>query len=156
MLRGLILAMLFAAPAVVREHQHGAAPSEKLGTVHFATSCSAEAQPPFGRAMALLHSFEFASAIEGFSAALKADPSCAIAEWGIALSRWSNPFAIGIRPATQLKPGLDAVARARAIGARTARERAYIDAVARLYTDFETVDQRARVLSYRDAMAAMA
>ena len=156
MLRGLMLAMLLAAPAVAQEHQHGAAPSEKLGTVHFATSCNAQAQPPFGRAMALLHSFEFGRAIDDFSATLKADPSCAIAEWGIALSRWTNPFAIGIRPANQLKPGLDAVARARAIGAKTPRERAYIDAVARLYTDFETVDQRARVLAYRDAMAAVA
>src|SRR5947207_7582710 len=98
MLRALTVAMLLAVPAVAQEHQHGAAPAEKLGTVHFATSCNAAAQPSFARAMALLHSFEFAKAIDGFSTALKADPSCAIAEWGIALSRWSNPFAIGIRP----------------------------------------------------------
>src|SRR5439155_1345376 len=104
MLRALTVAMLFAVPAVAQEHQHGAAPAEKLGTVRFATSCNADAQPSFARAMALLHSFEFARAIEGFSAALKTDPSCAIAEWGIAMSRWSNPFAIGIRPAAQLQP----------------------------------------------------
>src|SRR2546426_765640 len=156
MLRALTVAMLFAVPAVAQEHQHGAAPAEKLGTVRFATSCSAEAQPSFGRAMALLHSFEFAKAIEGFSAALKADPSCAIAEWGIAMSRWSNPFAIGIRPAAQLQTGLEAVARAKAIGAKTERERAYIAAVSRLYTDFEKIDQRSRVLAYRDAMAILA
>jgi len=156
MLRALTVAMLFAVPAVAQEHQHGAAPAEKLGTVRFATSCNADAQPSFARAMALLHSFEFARAIEGFSAALKTDPSCAIAEWGIAMSRWSNPFAIGIRPAAQLQPGLDAVARAKAIGAKSERERAYIDAVSRLYADFDTIDQRSRVLAYRDAMAAVA
>src|SRR2546427_5204969 len=156
MLRALTFAILFAVPAVAQEHQHSAAPAEKLGTVRFATSCNAEAQPSFGRAMALLHSFEFGHAIEGFSTALKADSSCAIAEWGIALSRWSNPFAIGIRPAAQLRPGLDAVERAKSIGAKTERERAYIAAVSRLYTDFEKTDQRGRVLAYRDAMAALA
>jgi hypothetical protein len=156
MVRALILAMLFSVPAVAQEHQHGAAPGEKLGTVRFDTSCSAEAQPAFARAMALLHSFEFAKAIEGFSTTLKADPSCAIAEWGIAMSRWSNPFAIGIRPAAQLQTGLDAVTQANAIGAKTERERAYVAAVSQLYTDFEKIDQRSRVLAYRDAMAALA
>ena len=43
--------------------------SEKLGTVRFATSCTPAAQPAFDRAMALLHSFEFAPAIESFTAA---------------------------------------------------------------------------------------
>jgi len=156
MARALILAILLAVPTVAQEHQHGAAPGEKLGTVRFDTSCNAEARPDFARAMALLHSFEFARAIDGFSATLKADPSCAIAAWGIALSRWSNPFAIGIRPAAQLKQGLDAVERARSIGAKTERERAYIAAVSRLYTDFEKADQRSRILAYRDAMAALA
>ena len=59
-----------------------------------------------------------ARAIEGFAATLKADPSCAIAEWGIALSRWGNPFAAGIRPAAPLQQGRDAVDRAKAIGAK--------------------------------------
>jgi hypothetical protein len=53
-----------AAPA--QEHEHGAAATEKLGTVQFATSCSAAAPPQFNRAVALLHSFDFARAIAGF------------------------------------------------------------------------------------------
>jgi hypothetical protein len=156
MVRALTVTILLAVPAAAQEHQHGAASGEKLGTVRFDTSCNAEARPHFSRAMALLHSFEFAQAIDGFNTTLKTDPTCAIAEWGIALSRWSNPFAIGIRPAAQLKPGLDAVERAKSIGAKTERERAYVAAVARLYTDFEKTDQRGRVLAYRDAMAALA
>src|SRR5260221_3798391 len=146
-----VIGLLFAGSADAQEHEHGAA-AEKLGTVAFATSCSAAAQPQFNRAIALLHSFEFLQAIEGFSATLKTDPSCAMAAWGIALSRWSNPFVVGIRPAGPLRQGRDAVEHARSIGLKTDRERAYVDAVSRLYTDVDTIDQTARVLAYRDGM----
>ena len=94
----------------------------------FQTSCTAAAQPAFGRAMALLHSFEFAPAIESFTAAGTADPGCAIASWGIAVSRWGNPFAAGIKSPAQLEAGRAAIAKARTIGAKTERERDYIAA----------------------------
>src|SRR5712664_913100 len=48
---------LLAASGVGQEHQHGK--GEKLGAVHFDTSCNAEAQTEFDRAVALLHSFQF-------------------------------------------------------------------------------------------------
>src|SRR4051794_4021942 len=90
-----VLWLLLATPAFAQEHEHGAPANEKLGTVSFDTSCSSAAQPAFNRAVALLHSFDFGRAIEGFTAALRSDPSCAMAEWGIALSRWGNPFGPG-------------------------------------------------------------
>ncbi len=145
-------ALLFAAQH--QDHVHSG--DEKLGTVSFETSCTAPAQTQFNRAVALLHSFEFPRAIDAFTATLKADPSCAIAEWGIALSRWTNPFAAGIRGPAILQQGREAVGRARTIGAKTERERAYIDAVAKLYTDADTTEQRARTTAYRDAMAKIA
>ena len=151
-----VLAISFiAASAAAQEHEHGGASLERLGAVRFANSCTAPAQPPFSRAMALLHSFEFRRAIEGFEATVKADPACAIALWGIAISHWSNPFAPGIRPAAQLKLGRDAVERANAAAPRTKREHAYVDAASKLYSDIETRDQRQRVLAYRDAMAEL-
>src|SRR5262245_5763900 len=149
-----IVALVVVCPIAAQDHQHGS--DDKVGTVSFQTSCSAAAQPIFNRSVALLHSFEFARAIDGFTATLAADPPCAIAEWGIALSRWGNPFAAGIRPAAPLRLGREAVEHARTIGPKTARERAYVDAVARLYTSFETVDQPARVTAYSDAMANLA
>src|SRR4029453_11079149 len=91
-------AMIAAALALGGQHQdHVHSSDEKLGTVTFETSCTAPAQAQFNRAVALLHSFEFPRAVDAFSATLTADQSCAIAEWGIALSRWTNPFAVGIR-----------------------------------------------------------
>jgi tetratricopeptide (TPR) repeat protein len=148
----LAAALLAAQAAADHQHQHAQPGSEKLGTVKFPTSCSEAAQPLFLRGMTLLHSFEFGAAIESFKAAAAADPSCGIAHWGVALSTWSNPFAAGIKPVAALQAGRDAVGKAKEAGAKTDRERAFIDAAARLYADFETVDQRTRVLAYRDAM----
>src|SRR5215471_5863244 len=140
-----VLALVFAAAPFAQEHQHG---GEKLGTVHFMTSCSAPAQTEFDRAMALLHSFEFGPAIEGFNAAVKADASCGISYWGIALARWGNPFAAMIRPAPQIQQGLDAITQAQKIGAKSERERAYIAAASKLYADAATVNQPARLGLY--------
>ncbi len=167
MLRSLVsatLAALVLAPLPARAqheapaaHQHAAgAGHEQLGTVDFATSCSAAAKPVFNRAVALLHSFEFGDAIKGFSATLAADPSCAMAEWGIALSRWGNPFNVALRAPGPLKEGQAAVDRARALKPATPREQGYVDAVAALFTSTDTLDQRTRIVAYRDAMAAVA
>jgi hypothetical protein len=76
--------------------------------------------------------------------------------WGIAMARWSNPFTANIRPAAQVNQGMDAITSARKTGTPTAREHAHIEAVAALYADAETRDQRTRVLAYEKAMAALA
>ncbi|HUR19980.1 MAG TPA: hypothetical protein VMZ90_04175, partial [Vicinamibacterales bacterium] len=129
---------------------------ERLGTVQFETSCAPAAQAPFDHAMALLHSFEFGSAITGFGDTLKADPTCAMAHWGIAIARWTNPFSLSARSAAQLQQGLEAIRQARQAAPKTERERAYVEAAAKLYSDVETMDQRSRVLAYEKAMAALA
>jgi len=151
-----VLAVSLATIAAsAQQHEHAAAPLEKLGTVTFTNSCNAAAQAPFNRGIALLHSFEFGRAIAAFDEAIQSDPSCGIALWGIALSRWSNPFAPGIRSGAQLTQGRVAVDRARAAGVKTERERGFIDAVALLYTDAGPANQQTRVVAYRDAMAAL-
>ncbi len=152
----IALALVFVTGALAATREQGHVASGDLGTVAFATSCTPEAQARFNRAVALLHSFEFGRAVSGFGDTLSTDPSCAIAEWGIALSRWGNPFGVGVRPAPVLRLGSDAVQRARTIGARTVREGRYIDAVAHLYERSEVVDQLSRLIAYRDAMAALA
>ena len=156
MLHTFAFMVLLGGGGIGQEHDHMSTPGERLGTVHFETSCAAAAQPQFDRAVALLHSFEFGRAIDAFGSALKTDPSCAGAYWGVALSRWGNPFAVGARGASQLQQGREAVDRARTVGAKTDRERAYIGAVAHLYVDAETASQAARAVAYRDAMATVA
>jgi hypothetical protein len=150
LLTGLAVSACLALSGSAQEHDHGG--GDKLGTAHLTTSCSAGAQPLFDAALAALHSFEFARAIDGFGSAFSTDPSCAMAWWGIALARWGNPFAATIRAAAQLKPGQDAIARARQVGAKTPRERGYIEAAATLFDHADTSDQRARVVAYEQAM----
>ena len=149
----LLLVRAAALPAQPTDPQPARQP---IGTVHFATSCNAAAQPLMDRAVALLHSFAFSQATAGFEAALSADPRCAIAGWGLALAAWGNPFAAGIKAAPQIRRGLEAIRRARAIGAGTPREAGYIEAAARLYEHADSLDQPVRLRAYRDAMAGLA
>jgi tetratricopeptide (TPR) repeat protein len=144
------------AAAAPPPHQHAAtheqgAPPERLGTVHFETSCAPAVAADFNRAVALLHSFWFSAAIEGFNGVLAKDPSCTIADWGIALSRWGNPFG-PTRTDKSLQAGLDAIHAATAAPPKTPRERAYVAAVEQLFKDYGTIDQRHRVLAYEAAM----
>jgi len=148
------LLVVASTGGVAQEHQHGTA--ERLGEVHFATSCSEAAQREFNRAVALLHSFQFSRAIEGFTAVLGKDPTCAIAYWGIALSDWSNPFAPGAKNTGQLQLGRENAERGVSHGANTEREQAYLTAVSKLYSDFENTPQPARLRAYRDAMEGVA
>ena len=70
---------------------------ERLGTVSFPVSCGAEVQPYFNRGVALLHDFWYAEAETQFERIAKADPKCAMAHWGIAMSSfhqiWNRPNA---------------------------------------------------------------
>jgi hypothetical protein len=153
---GLVVAAAGGAIGVApraQEHQHGDA--GRFGTVTFANSCAAAVQPAFARGMALVHSFEFGPAIDAFGEVAKGDPSCGIAMWGIALAQWSNPFLPAAREPRQLEAGLASARRAALAGAKTERERAYIAALLRLYDNYETVDQRTRIVAYRDAMARL-
>lgn len=146
---GVILWATSAAAQNPAQHEHPA--PERLGRVHFATSCSPGVTADFDRGIALLHSFSFSTAKQAFEGVLAKDPSCAMAYWGIAMTYWQNPFA-GMRPATALAAGSAAAERARATGNPTPRERAYIAAVSELYNSYATVDQRTRVLAYERAM----
>jgi hypothetical protein len=152
-LAALLLATAGAASAQ-HEHQPKGAPPERLGTVHFETSCSPEVTKDFDRAVALLHSFWFSSAIQAFEGVLKKDPTCAMADWGIAMSWWSNPFG-GFRPKSSIEKGQAAIANAKAHPPKTERERDYLAAVETLFKSADTVDQRTRTLAYEKAMEAL-
>ena len=150
-------AVLLTFPAFAAYSQEHAnpegAPTEKLGSVHFATSCSPRVAPQFDRAVALVHSFEFGASIRAFNEVLAADSTCAMAHWGIALSRWTNPMTAAIRSTAQLLQGRQSAEAALRLGVRASeRERGYIHAVGRLYDDFEHKDQRTRIVAYERAM----
>jgi len=127
---------------------------QKLGKVHFATSCSPTAQREFDRAMLYQHSFWYRSSQRAFEETLKEDPNCAIAYWGIALSLLWNPHTVP--PAKNLADGAAALAKGKGIGAKTERERDYLEALSAMYANYDKVDHRTRVLNYLKAMEQLA
>jgi hypothetical protein len=133
------------------QHEHGATPPERLGTVEFDTSCAPAVRADFNRSVALLHSFWWSAAVDGFNGVLAKDSSCTMAYWGIALSRWTNPFS-ATRSDKSLQLGAEAVRAASAKPPKTPRERDYLAAVGELFKDYATVDQRTRILAYSSAM----
>src|SRR5207248_1478011 len=74
--------------------------------------------------------------------------------WGIALSLLWNPHTVP--PVKNLAEGAAAIGKARTVGFKTERERAYVDALAVMYTDYDKVDHRSRVVAYAKAMEALA
>jgi tetratricopeptide (TPR) repeat protein len=139
----------FEWPGVAQENA-----DQALGTVHFETSCNETAQRRFDRAMRYQHSFWYTASREVYEEALKADPECAIAYWGIALSYLNNPH--GPIPTPNLPLGLAAIEKAKAANAKTQRERDYIDALSVMYVDYDKTTHEARVQSYLKAMEALA
>ncbi|HEY0306261.1 MAG TPA: hypothetical protein VGC44_14905, partial [Longimicrobiales bacterium] len=128
--------------AQAQEHKH--AGNQVLGSVNFSAACNAEAQKHVSTGVAMLHSFWFPEACKTFEAAAAADPSCGIAYWGIALTHFTNPIAGGSgAPSHAL--GWQAAEKGAAIGAKTERDRAYIDAAVALFRDYDKVDNRTRM-----------
>ena len=145
----VIVAWTFAQSAMAQSDV-----DQQLGTVHFKTSCNDVAQRRFDRAMRYQHSFWYLPAKEVFEEVLKADPTCAMAHWGIALTLLDNPH--NAIPQSNLAPGLAAIQKAKAMNAKTERERDYIDALMLMYADYDKLSHVQRIRALRDAQEKMA
>ena len=132
----------------------GQSDDNKLGTVHFETSCNPEAQKLFDEGMLYQHSFWYRASQRVFEDALKADPECGIAYWGTALSLLWNPHVPP--PAKNLAEGAAAIAKGKSVGAKTQRERDYLDALGAMYADYDKIDHRTRMQAYTRAMEQLA
>ena len=150
---GAIAAFCALAPALrAEEHAHSHDLTE-LGVVHFPTSCR-NVDAELTRAVALLHSFGYEESRRAFDAVTAADPSCAIAYWGIAMTWW---HPIWSPPnAKELAAGSAAAQRATELPAGSDRERGYIEAIAVFYRDADRLGHEQRARAYSTAMAALA
>jgi tetratricopeptide (TPR) repeat protein len=147
-------AIAVTAAVCLAQPAFGQTDDAKLGKVHFETSCKGDAQKHFDRAMLYQHSFWYRASQMAFEDALKADPECGIAYWGIALSLLWNPHVP--TPPKNLADGAVAVAKAKAAGTKSQRERDYIDALAAMYTDADKMGHLARSQAYAKAMEQVA
>jgi len=157
----LLVSACLLAPAVPvaaqEQHEHAtpASMAENYGQVHFPVSCSPQAQQRFEQAVAMLHSFHFPATGQAFTAITVAEPDCAMAWWGVAISQRLNPLLPPFPPEA-LRRGWEAIQKARAAPPHTERERDWVEAMAAFFQDYERVPQRARTLAYEAAMERLA
>src|SRR4030095_12601351 len=134
-----LIALSLAAASVAVAQQ-----GEKLGKVEFRNSCSPAVQEKFLRGVAMLHSFYYSATQRAFEDVAAEDNSCAIAAWGYASILMSKPLqGIGASPKSA-DLAQAAIDKGRKMGAKTQRERDYLEAVAAYYEDFANRPERAR------------
>src|SRR5467141_5406486 len=129
--------------------------AEKLGRVNFPTSCNPAVQQQFERGVAMLHSYWFTEEGKAFRAIQEQDPTCAMAHWGLAVNLLGNTLAAAPSP-KDLQAASETLDKARAIGAKTQRERDWIEALSAYYRDHDKVSVDARLAAYNAAMERMA
>jgi len=156
----LILFSCSVVPSVAlaqSQHHHGAegVPPEalaKVGTVNFPTSCTASIQPQFERGVAMMHSFWYEEARLQFSAVAVADPHCAMAHWGLAMTEW-RPLWDGM-PESRRQAGIAEIDKATALHAPTDRESRYIAALS-AYLHGKPANNPQLLSAYNAAMGAL-
>ena len=143
---------------VVAQEQHVrdsiTAPLDRsLGTVSIEISCGAPAKAPFLRGLALLHSFEWRDARSEFQAAATADPACAMAYWGEAMSYYDGihnpPSDAEVTAAKQ------ALAKAEQAASKTDHERAYISAAKALFERYAAATRQEHDAAYSQALKSI-
>src|SRR5438046_5463526 len=118
--------------------------ADRVGKVGFPNSCSPAVQEKLLRGIAMLHSFYYSATQRAFEEVAAEDPSCAIAAWGYASILMSNPLqGIGASPQAA-QQAQAAIGTGRQMGAKTERERDYLEAVAAYYENFGNRTERGR------------
>jgi tetratricopeptide (TPR) repeat protein len=110
---------------------------EKLGDVNFAVSCKPSTQAQFNRGIALLHSFGYTQAERQFKSIVAADPTCAMAHWGVAMSQYHEIW--GHPEESALEVGVAQMQQASALAVNpklkiTGREISYISALSDFFS----------------------
>jgi tetratricopeptide (TPR) repeat protein len=118
--------------------------------VHFPVSCSPAAQAEFDHALALLHHMTYPQARAGFEEAAAADPDCAMAYWGVAMTYFQPLWPTRPGPADRQR-GWEAVEQARAIDGVTPRERLFIDCAGAFFEEPGSEDYWARIRRWAQA-----
>jgi hypothetical protein len=128
---------------------------EKLGKLSFPTSCDPKVQAEFERGVAMIHSYWFLIARRTFEGVLREDPNCAMAYWGIALDLLNNSLAV-VPPRADAEAAWTALEKARAVGAKTQRERDWIEALSAYFRDHDKLPVNVRLAAYNNAMEQLA
>jgi tetratricopeptide (TPR) repeat protein len=125
-----------------------------LGKVQFPVSCSAEAQPEFNRAVALLHHMTYPQAKIAFEHVAELDPQCAMAHWGVAMTLFQPLWPTRPGPA-ELQQGWESVQKAKALAPPTEREKLFIAAAEAFFLEPTATDYWGRIHRWEQAMETL-
>ena len=153
-LAGALVGLLAVTLLTDRIHAQPNPQDEKLGKLSFPTSCDPKVQAAFERGVAMIHSYWFLIARRTFEGVLREDPTCAIAHWGIAIDLLGNVF---VAPPSRVDADAawSALEKARESGAKTQRERDWIEALSAYYRDHDKTPVNVRLSNYNRAMQAL-
>jgi hypothetical protein len=132
--RFLAFALTLLTTAAVAAAQGGTQtnpPQTHLGKVNFPTSCSADVQPFFEKAVALLHSFQYQQARQTFDDAASREPNCAMAHWGKAMTLYQQLWDLPDKKS--LAEGRTEIERAQKLKPASAKEQGFLTAAAAYY-----------------------
>ena len=150
-LHGLIALLLPLSCVQSHEHPSDSMPVDtRLGSVSFAISCNPKLQQEFNHGIALLHSFWHDEADSAFGKVAAADPQCAIAYWGEAMTHF-HLYLGEARPA-DLLAGNAALNKADEASEKSAREIAYIRALHALNDGYKPDSKYTNFKLYAQAM----
>jgi protein SCO1/2 len=150
----IAIALMLSAMMVVATWD--ADPDEPLpNEIHFQVSCNDWSQRQFDHATSLLHSLRYSYSESTYAAIARYEPDCAMAYWGIAMSRLKRPIAIP-PSAADIRAAMDALRASTNARAGSPRERAYIDALTGLVAEGALAIWYDRTLGYERAMEAVA
>ena len=148
----LRLGALALALSCCQAYAHGDA---TLGKVTFPTSCNAEAAHFFEEGMLLQYNYYWGPARKAFEAAANADAACGMAHYGVALTLMDNILAGSPTP-KQLAEGRAALAKARAAGLQTQREKDFVAAADAFFAADEKQPNQQRMDTFAGAMKKVA
>ncbi len=124
-----------------------------MGAIHHRISlASQEGQKFFDQGLALVYAFNFGEAINSFQRAAELDPNSPMPYWGIALAYAPN-YNAWLVGRDHEQAGFDAIQTAVGLAPKAPEpEQAYINALARCFTDEPRPDQAKLAHDYSDAM----
>jgi hypothetical protein len=150
-LRFALILVVFASShtSAAQQLAVGSPFQQGLGKIIFPNSCTSAAQPAFLQGIAQLHSFQYVAAEKAFSEVAQADPQCAMAYWGLAMSSY-RPLWDGADEKSLAK-GRAYLEKVDHTWTVSKREREYIDAIGDIFNGKRPGDER--VAAYSRAMA---
>ncbi|HLY60394.1 MAG TPA: hypothetical protein VKV95_06470 [Terriglobia bacterium] len=155
--------LLILAPQMVCAQEHASMGMVKpavllsgMGDLHHPINTkSAQAQRFFDQGLTLVYAFNHDEAARSFKRAAELDPHSPMPWWGISLAVGPN-YNMDVDPERE-KEAYDAIQKARTLADNAPEnERAYVEALAKRYSNDPKADLKALVVDYKNAMRELA